>query len=209
MVTRKKELEMLLSSVPSFPSPSKDLEQYQCDSTTASEIVWGAYMHGDISGSLILDLGCGTGILSYGAALLGALNVVCIDIDCQALKVARDYFNSKGLHYVDFVCGDAEHTFLRGVDVVIMNPPFGVHKRSADLGFLLAAMALKPRVVYSIHKYNTRSHRIITETAMRNGYNAAVMTVRTMSIKATFEEHKRRVHRFPVALYRFVRAESQ
>ena len=41
-------------------------------------------------GMSMLDIGCGTGILSIGAALLGAANVDAVEIDPHAVAVARD-----------------------------------------------------------------------------------------------------------------------
>jgi ribosomal protein L11 methyltransferase len=41
------------------------------------------------AGASVLDYGCGSGILSIGAALLGASDVAGVDIDAQALEAAR------------------------------------------------------------------------------------------------------------------------
>jgi len=40
--------------------------------------------------SIVLDLGCGSGILSIISILLGAKNAVAIDIDCNAVKTAYE-----------------------------------------------------------------------------------------------------------------------
>ncbi|MSQ40127.1 MAG: 50S ribosomal protein L11 methyltransferase [Dehalococcoidia bacterium] len=42
-----------------------------------------------VTGDLVLDLGAGSGILSIAAVKLGARSVVALDIDADALKVAR------------------------------------------------------------------------------------------------------------------------
>ena len=47
-----------------------------------------AYTNSDIVGKSVLDLGCGTGRLSLGAAFLGAERVVGIDVDRLAIKTA-------------------------------------------------------------------------------------------------------------------------
>jgi ribosomal protein L11 methyltransferase len=44
----------------------------------------------DIPGSDVLDLGCGSGILSIGAAMLGAKSVFAIDVDPLAVEVTRE-----------------------------------------------------------------------------------------------------------------------
>ncbi len=42
----------------------------------------------DVKGKNILDMGCGSGILGIGAALLGADKVLCVDIDKNATDIA-------------------------------------------------------------------------------------------------------------------------
>jgi len=48
-------------------------------------------------GELVLDLGCGSGILSIAALLLGAKNADLTDIDEAALKVARENAATNGV----------------------------------------------------------------------------------------------------------------
>jgi ribosomal protein L11 methyltransferase len=43
-----------------------------------------------IEGKQVVDIGCGSGILSVGACLLGAKNVLAIDIDPIAVEVAKE-----------------------------------------------------------------------------------------------------------------------
>lgn len=43
----------------------------------------------DVRGAKLLDYGCGSGILALAAARLGALEVAAVDIDEQAIEVAR------------------------------------------------------------------------------------------------------------------------
>ena len=42
------------------------------------------------TGDKVLDVGCGSGILSIGAALLGASEVLAVDIDPEAVKVSGE-----------------------------------------------------------------------------------------------------------------------
>ena len=44
----------------------------------------------DICGKIVMDFGCGSGILAIAAALLGARKVICIDNDPQALLATRE-----------------------------------------------------------------------------------------------------------------------
>lgn len=44
----------------------------------------------DLAGKSLLDMGCGSGILGIGAALLGAADVVCVDIEQIAVETAAE-----------------------------------------------------------------------------------------------------------------------
>ena len=48
-------------------------------------------------GERVIDVGTGSGILAIGAALLGAKDVVAIDIDPIAVKVAQENIEHNGL----------------------------------------------------------------------------------------------------------------
>lgn len=207
MVRNKKELEIALTDVPSFRTPIKKLEQYMCDSSIASELLWNAYIHGDIKGKTVADLGCGTGILSYGTLLLGAKNVLCIDIDPTALYIAKKFLDdvpsvSSNIHYI---CCDVRKLFLRSIDTIVMNPPFGVYSWGMDLEFLERAFEISPSNIYSIHKYNPNSHKLITKLAYRRGYTVRIIHTGNMHIHATYEDHVKRIHRFKVSIYKFTK----
>ena len=44
----------------------------------------------DFKGQTVIDYGCGSGVLGIAAAIKGALKVVCVDNDPQALEATRD-----------------------------------------------------------------------------------------------------------------------
>lgn len=48
-------------------------------------------------GDRLLDLGCGSGILGIAGILLGAENVTSVDIDEQAVRVAKENFEGNGI----------------------------------------------------------------------------------------------------------------
>ncbi|MCS7110765.1 MAG: METTL5 family protein [Ignisphaera sp.] len=206
MVRSKRELEIAISEAPSFKIPIRQLEQYVCDSSIASELLWNAYIYGDIEDKVIVDLGCGTGILSYGAFLLGAREVFCIDIDINALHTAREFLDGiRSAQSIHYICCDVKRLTLRSIDTIVMNPPFGVHRRGRDLQFLEKAFEIAPSNIYSIHKHSLDSHKLITKLACRKGYAAQLIYTGNMSIHATYEDHVKRIHRFKVSIYRFVK----
>jgi putative methylase len=205
MVRNKRELEIILEKTPKFKSPSKKLEQYPCDSSVASELLWNAYIYGNIKDRIIADFGCGTGVLSYGALILGAKEVLCIDIDYNALSIAKKFLENISIDFpIHYICCDIRKISLRSIDTVVMNPPFGVYIRGIDMKFLEQAFGMSPLSIYSIHKYNPKSHKLITKLANKKGYIAQIIAIKNMAIHATYKNHIKNVHRFKISIYRFV-----
>ena len=149
---RKRDLEIRLQSVRNFADPDPVLEQYMTPATMAADILFTAYSNGDVEGMKVLDLGCGTGMFSIGAWLLGAGMVVGYDVSESALEVARANAESFGAK-VEFRKSDVRDV-EEGADTVFMNPPFGCQNRNADRAFLEKAMSCA-ECVYSIHMAET------------------------------------------------------
>ena len=61
----------ILFNSPDFYQPKPELEQYSTPVDIVAEMIKLANAQGDLSGSVV-DLGCGTGRLAIGAAILGA-----------------------------------------------------------------------------------------------------------------------------------------
>ena len=102
---RLKQLEMILQRVEGFDSPSARREQYGTPATLAARLLYHAMMKGDIREKRVLDLGCGTGILSIGAFILGASAVLGVDIDEKAVESARRNADMLGVE-PEFITGD-------------------------------------------------------------------------------------------------------
>lgn len=142
----KSSLAVELSQLRGFTNPRMDLEQYATPSELAASLLHHAAMLGDLEDKRVADLGCGTGVLGIGSALLGAGHVAFLDIDADALAVLEQNLSDYDFPY------ETIHGPLRAVeaDTVVMNPPFGTKRRHADKQFLLAAMQSAP-VIYSVH----------------------------------------------------------
>lgn len=132
--------------------PRPDLEQYATPAVIAADMLFTALSFGDVEGRRVVDLGCGSGILSIGAALLGAIKVTGIDVDPRSIADARLNIDQAGVE-VELLCKDI-HDLDMKADTVIMNPPFGAQRRSADRPFLEAGLRIAPRV-YSLHNART------------------------------------------------------
>jgi putative methylase len=157
LIKKKKQLEIALQSVETFKNPKVDLEQYQTPAKIAADLLWNANALGDIEGLKVADLACGTGIFSIGAALLGASEVVGVDLDPEAVEIARWEASHRGLdEVVRFETLDVSE-FNEEADTVIQNPPFGAqkaHRKEADRIFMDKSLEVAP-VVYSFHILET------------------------------------------------------
>jgi putative methylase len=143
-----RQLEMQLQNVRGFSHPSIDIEQYMTPAPLAARVIFHAAMNGDIVGAQVCDLGCGTGMLSIGAALLGA-KVTAVDVDPVALALARENAELFGcdITFVEACIGAANLDIT--ADTVVMNPPFGAQKEHADRPFIDASLAIAP-ICYAI-----------------------------------------------------------
>lgn len=150
---------MALQSIPKYPNPKVNLEQYSTPASIAADVLWNALSLGDIQGKKVVDLGCGTGIFSLGSALLEARKVVGVDVDPEAIEVAQKEALNQGLEgLTTFIVGDILN-FAVEADTVIQNPPFGAqkaHRKNADRIFMFKSLQLAP-VVYSFHLQETES----------------------------------------------------
>jgi len=183
---RKKELEMALQKVHGFESPDPSLEQYMTPASMAADILFSAWSAGDVEGLKVIDLGCGTGMFTIGALLMGAGMAVGYDVSKEALAVARSNAELLGVS-PEFVECDV-HAVDDGADTVVMNPPFGCQTRNADRPFLEKAMEMS-ECVYSIHMAN--SVDFVLGFAERHGRTAKVCATYKYVIPHTFAFHSR------------------
>jgi putative methylase len=196
---RLNELERLLEGVESFPAPSPRLEQYQTPPALAARLLYHATLRGDIIDRHVCDLGCGTGILSIGAALLGAAKVTGVETDRHALAVAR----RNAANYeasISFISGDvADPDLLAGIgacDTVVMNPPFGAQKVHADRPFIDAGLILAP-VIYGIFNAGSRHflERYLDGRAVIEEIIGGLLPIRR-----TFSFHRKEFREIPVEI---------
>ncbi len=198
---RSKYLEIILERIPSFRNPKLHLEQYITPTPIAAKILWLAFLRGDIEGKIVLDLGCGTGRLAIGSALLGAKEVICIDIDPEALSIARRSYEELcsefALSPIMFVVMDLRKNpslYPRSMEcTVIMNPPFGVQSRGADIEFLKCSMRLC-RTIYSIHKFSEGFLKILNDLCRGYGFTYEIINRINFPIRWFLPKHRRKVY---------------
>jgi putative methylase len=200
---RLRHLEMTLQKLSGFPAPKPALEQYATPATVAARLLYHAVGEGAVEGKRVLDLGCGTGMLACGAALVGAVEVVGVDLDRAALRTAQANAALVDAE-VDLVCGEIGPAFPirpRAFDTVVMNPPFGAQKKHADRPFIDCALS-SADVVYGIFNAGSRPF-VETYIAGRGRVTAAVGG--SFTIPRTFAFHRRDRLDIPVEILRIER----
>lgn len=147
---------MALSGLPKHPTQNAKLEQYVTDGNVAAQWLAAIDMEEPFADQAegIADLGAGNGILGIGALLLGAPRAIFVEVDaaaCEALEAGlREHDLSQRATVLRADVREVEDA-LRGCDVVVMNPPWGQQRRSADRPFLEAAAAAAQRSVHLLH----------------------------------------------------------
>lgn len=195
-------IAILLSKLEVFPSPDPKLEQYPTDSEIAADVLWQAYMLGDIKGRTIADLGCGTGILGIGALLLGAKKVFFVDKDTAALGVLGNNLEKAGIRKGFSIVDSEIGGFDTPADTVLQNPPFGTRDRHADREFLVKAFSIAD-VVYSFHKTGTAG--FVEALAGDHGFSITERFDFDFPLKQTLRFHKKRMKRIEVSCFRLGR----
>lgn len=137
---RRSELVRKIQSVPNPPHPSAPLEQVATPAEAAADLLLALVRHGGLERKQVVDLGCGTGRLAIGAALLGAAPVTGVELDAKLIPMAREAAASLGVE-VEFHRSTVS-AWKRPADIVVMNPPFGAQTRHADRPFWERAFAL-------------------------------------------------------------------
>jgi putative methylase len=199
----KSDLAIILSKLAGFPFPRVDFEQYTTDSEVAADMLWTAFMNGDVKGKSVADLGCGTGILGIGAMILNASNAIFVDKDELAVKIAQGNLKRveehlpEGFEGAEFFTMDVME-FFSPVDTVLMNPPFGTRDPGADTAFLGRAMKIAP-VVYSLHKSSTKEY--LRSFIAKAGFKVFLEKEYKMPLKATMPQHVKRIERISVICF--------
>ena len=201
-LVRKRDLERALSEIEAHPLPNAYLEQYTTPSKVAAETLYlAAYVYDDIIDKTVMDLGCGTGRLAIGAALLGAKEVFGVDVDPIAVRVAQKNAEIMGVKEKTH-CIAADIDVVKGTfDTVLQNPPFGVQRRRADRRFITKSLELSS-TIYSFHKGGESNREFIKRFIEGHGGRVTNIFPLKMEIPRMFKFHTKRKRSIQVDLYR-------
>ncbi|KAM8933928.1 rRNA N(6)-adenosine-methyltransferase METTL5 [Pelodytes ibericus] len=202
-----KELEGYLQKVDVFENPKVRLEQYPTRPHIAACMLFTIHnTFDDIEDKVVADLGCGCGVLSIGAAMLGAGLCLGFDIDKDALEIFKTNTEEFELTNIDFiqcdVCSLPSTSLVKSVDTVIMNPPFGTkNNKGMDMTFLKTALQMARTSVYSLHKTSTRKH--VQKKAADWNVKMEVVAELRYDLPASYKFHKKKSVDIEVDFIRF------
>ena len=190
-----RELESHLEEVDAFEQPKILLEQYPTRAHIAACMLHTMQSsYGDLEDKLIADLGCGCGVLSIGAVMLGAGLTVGFDIDDDALGICKENMEAFEIENYELIQTDLTKIdvdrFGKQFDTVVMNPPFGTkHNKGIDMEFVKTGLSLAKTAVYSLHKTSTRHH--ILKKAKEWGVQMKVVAQLRYDLPASYKHHKK------------------
>ncbi len=202
MGIKRRKLEMLLTKLAQPLERRPDWEQYTTPAGVAADMLFRACVHRRLEDMRVLDLGCGNGVFSIGAEILGASGVVGVERDGNMARLAKENAHDfcSDPSTVSIVRALAEYLPLKKCfDTCLMNPPFGAQKKGADRPFIKAASSTSD-CVYSLHNLNTLQfvldeyHRHDMEPVLKEKYN--------IPIPHMFDFHRKDYVEIEVALIR-------
>ena len=115
---KKKQMEttfgsLRLSIAPTVYQPAED------------SFLLATYASGLAEGKRILEIGCGSGIVSLSAAAASQKNeVLSVDINAEAVKCARQNAELNGIGNVEFAVSDLFSGVGGTFDCILFNPPY-------------------------------------------------------------------------------------
>ncbi|XP_030386245.1 methyltransferase-like protein 5 [Scaptodrosophila lebanonensis] len=202
-----KKIEEYLQCVDGFVKPKILLEQYPTPPHIAACMLHHMQsQYEDLEGRFVCDLGCGCGMLSIGAVLVGAHFTVGFEVDGDAVDVYRTNVQEMELANVECVRADVlqlpQTKWAKAFDTVVMNPPFGTkHNAGMDMRFLEVGVKLATTAVYSLHKTSTRTY--IQRKCQEWGARGKVLAELRYNIDACYKFHKRQSKDIEVDFWRF------
>ncbi len=207
---RPKHLAIALSKLQPHPCTDVSLEQYATEGDLAAYWLLAVDQLDGLEGKTVLDLGAGNGVLGLGALMLGASRVVLVEIDDDALSVLRRNIEAlepalTGRASVLKATLGLDDVSTEDVDIVLMNPPWGVQKPKADRPFLETAFSSQAAAVHLLHS-GRAAH--LEAMGKDHGWQAEAVLRTDFRLPATYAHHAQRRGSTDVVCWRFHRPDD-
>ena len=187
---RQRHLAMRLSSLSPHPCSSVELEQYPTEGNLAAAWLTKIDLGDGFEGKHVLDLGAGNGVLGIGAAFLGAAKVTLIECDSRTVEVldknVRDVDGESMCTVLEHLIDGMPVNLQQPVDMVIMNPPWGVQTKRADRVFFETIFAMKIPLIHFIHSIDAEH---LLPLARENGYELHSIYQDDFRLPAAYAHH--------------------
>ena len=204
---RPKHLAIQLSRLAPHPCLRVELEQYATEGDLAAFWMLAIDQTDGFEDRHVVDLGSGNGILGIAALLLGARKVTFVETDKDALEVLHSNLNTldKALmaqaEVVNAHIGRDE-VELESVDLLVMNPPWGVQTAKADRPFLELAFGSD---AFAIHVLHSEKAAHIEPLAKDRGWEWEHIIRTVFRLPPTYMHHSQRRGDTDVMCWRFHR----
>lgn len=162
----------------------------------------------EVHGKHVLDLAAGNGVLGLATMLLGASKVTLVEADQQAIDVAganidRIHAKVEGrANVIQAMIGTDSIELEKPIDLVVMNPPWGVQTGRADRPLLELAFSLDADAVHILHSAKAKHVHAI---ARDHGYEGEIMFETEFRLPPTYAHHSKGKASTPVRCWRFHR----
>ncbi|MBF14432.1 MAG: hypothetical protein CMA97_02830 [Euryarchaeota archaeon] len=200
---RQRHLAMRLSSLVPHPCQSVELEQYPTEGNLAAAWLTKIDLGDGFEGKHVLDLGAGNGILGIGAAFLKARHVTMVECDpitVDALQSnVRDVDGTSMCTIIEAMVDGTALNLEQPVDMVIMNPPWGVQTQRADRVFFETIFAMKIPIVHFIHSIDAEH---LLPLARSNGYELHSIYQDDFRLPAAYAHHSKNKASTRIRCYR-------
>jgi len=208
LMMRPKHLAIELSKLIPHPCSNVELEQYATEGDLAAYWMLGVNQLDDVGGKHVLDLCAGNGILGLGCLLIGAKRVTMVEADPLAAEVARknchnlkSKFDAPTTVIEAFVGTD--DIDVSDVDIIVMNPPWGVQSKRADRVILQYAFA---QDVEAIHVLHSAKATHLESLAKDNGWEVEGILESKFRLPPTYSHHSKGKAFTDIICWRFYRS---
>jgi len=204
---RPKHLAIELSKLIPHPCSNVELEQYATEGDLAAYWMLGVDQLDDIVGKHVLDLCAGNGILGLGCLFIGAGRVTLVEADPLAAEVARKNCHNLKSKYdapttvIEAFVGTDE-VDVNDVDIIVMNPPWGVQSKRADRAILQYAFGQN---VESIHVLHSAKATHLESLAKDNGWEVEGILESKFRLPPTYYHHSKGKAFTDIICWRFFR----
>ncbi len=190
---RPKHLAIELSKLIPHPCSNVELEQYATEGDLAAYWMLGVDQLDNVDGKHVLDLCAGNGILGLGCLFIGAGKITLVEADPLAAEIARkNCQNLKSKFSASTTVIEAfvgiDEIDVSEVDIIVMNPPWGVQSKRADRAILQYAFGLD---VESIHVLHSAKATHLESLAKEHGWEIEGVLESKFRLPPTYSHHSK------------------